>query len=126
MATIQVASRPASIDGCMQTWAEHDEVKVIRSEVDTGTVKVRRRFTGVVWLVDASVVLPAALYVAFRDWFRINCQSGVLPTYFTTPWGEQVVMRFREPPAIDWGIDPAATAFRASMVLEQLPEWRSL
>ena len=126
MATIQIAERPASIDGCMQTWAEHDEAQVMRSSMDTGTIKVRRRFTGVVWLVDATVTLDAELYPDFRDWFRINCQSGVLPTRVKTPQGIEVVMRMREPPVIDWSIDPAPIAFRATVLLEQLPEWAGL
>jgi hypothetical protein len=124
---IQIASRPASIDGCMQTWSEHDEIKVVRSEMETGMVKVRRRFTGSIWLIDASVTLEARLYDAFRDWFRVNCQGGVLPTRVKRPQdGKEVVVRFSAPPAYDWSIDPGAAAFRVSMTFEQMPEWATL
>ncbi|SCK48983.1 hypothetical protein VAR608DRAFT_4868 [Variovorax sp. HW608] len=126
MASIQVAPRPNEIDGCLQSWADHDEVQVVRSSMETGAIKVRRRFTAVVWLVDASVTLDASLYLTFRDWFRVSCQSGVLPTRFKTPWGAEVVMRFTAPPAFDWGVDAGARAFRVSMTLEQMPEWASL
>ena len=126
MPSIEIAPRPAALDGCMQTWAEHDEVQVIRSQMETGAVKVRRRFTGIVWLVDASVTLEASLYKVFRDWYRVACQSGVLPSRFKTPQGVEVVMRFTAPPVYDWSIDPGAAAFRVSMTLEQMPEWAGL
>lgn len=124
---IQIAQRPLTLDGCMQTWVEHDEVKVVRSEMETGMVKVRRRFTGTVWLIEATVVLEAVYYDDFRDWFRINCQGGVLPTRVKRPQdGKEVVVRFSAPPQYDWSIDGAGGAFRVSMTFEQMPEWSTL
>jgi hypothetical protein len=123
---ITIATRPASIDGCFQTWAEHDSSSVIRSEMDlSGYTKVRRRTTSWAWQVEASVVLDAALYEDFQTWFRTNCAGGVWPTRVKRPDGREIVMRFTQPPVIDW---PASEkkAFRASCTLEQMPEWVGL
>lgn len=126
MATIQIGARPASLDGCFQTWSEHDSSSVLRSEMDMGGyVKVRRRTTAAAWQVDASVTLDASLYEDFMTWFRVNSGAGVFPTRVKRPDGKELVMRFTQPPVIDW---PEANreAFRAQCVLEQLPAWQTL
>lgn len=126
MATLLVAERPKSIDGCFQTWAETDKSQVVRSEMDFGTVKVRRRTTGVIWTIDASVTLLASQYDDFMDWFRVACQAGVKPTRIKRPQdAKEVVARFSEPPTIQW-LDMDKQAFRVQCKFEQLPEWRAL
>ena len=126
MATTFIATRPASIDGCFQTWNEHDASSVIRSEMDLGGFnKVRRRTTAAAWQVQASVTLDASLYEDFQTWFRVNCGAGVWPTRVKRPDGLEVVMRMTQAPVYEW---PEANkgAFRASVVLEQLPAWATL
>ena len=123
---IQIGDRPASLDGCFQTWSEHDASSVIRSDMDMGGyVKVRRRTTEAALLVDATVTLDAALYPDFCTWFRINSGAGVFPTRVKRPDGAELVMRFMQPPVYEW---PEANkdVFRASVSMEQLPEWRGL
>jgi hypothetical protein len=124
--TIQIGPRPASLDGCFQTWSEHDSSSVIRSDMDIGGyTKVRRRTTEAALQVDASVTLDAALYADFQTWFRVNSGAGVFPTRVKRPDGAEIVMRFTQPPVIEW---PEANkyAFRATVALEQLPAWRYL
>jgi len=78
---VQIGPRPASLDGCFQTWSEHDAASVIRSDMDMGGyTKVRRRTTEPVLQVEAGVTLPATLYEDFKTWFRVNSGSGVFPT----------------------------------------------
>lgn len=126
MATLTIAERPTTIDGCFQTWAEVDKSQVVRSEMDFGTIKVRRRTTGVIWTIDASVTLRAEQYDDFMNWFRVNCQAGVLPTRIKRPQdAKEVVARFAEPPTIQWP-DMNKAAFQATCKFEQLPEWRNL
>lgn len=126
MAAITIGTRPASLDGCWQTWAEHDSPSVIRSEMDLGGyTKVRRRTTVAAWQVDAAVTLPGAVYQDFMDWFRINCAAGVNPTRVKRPDGKEVVMRFTAPPVIEWA-EANKEVFRASATLEQLPAWVTL
>ncbi len=126
MAGITIATRPASIDGCFQTWNEHDASSIIRSEMDMGGfTKGRRPTTAAAWQVEAGVTLDASLYEDFQTWFRVNCAAGVYPTRVQRPDGKEVVARMTQAPVIEW---PEANkgAFRASVVLEQLPEWAGL
>jgi len=124
--TVQIAERPASLDGCWQTWSERDASSVLRSEMDmAGFVKVRRRTTAAAWTANASVMLKAELYQDFIDWFRVYSQAGVLPTRVKRPDGREVVMRFSAPPEIEWP-ERDRTMFRANVTLEQMPEWAAL
>lgn len=125
MATIAIATRPASIDGCFQTWSEADKSQVVRSEMDFGTIKVRRRTTGVIWTVEATVTLLAEVYEDFQQWFRVACQAGAKPTRVKRPDAKEVVVRFSEPPQIQW-LDMDKRAFRVNCKFEQLPEWKGL
>jgi len=119
MATI--VPRPAELDGCLQTWTEQHSPQVLRTQTDYQTVKVRRRVTGSVFNVTGSVTLEAKFYDVFMKWFLVDCQAGVLPTYFKRPRdGKELAMRFTEAPTIEW-VDKKA--FRAGVKLEQLPEW---
>src|SRR4030095_10082917 len=118
---------PVSIDGCMATWGETEAPNVIRSEMElAGFAKVRRRTTYSTVLVDASVMLPSEVYDDLWSWFRVDCQSGVLPTRFKRPQdGKEIVLRFAAPPAIEWP-ERESDFFRAVFKLEQLPAWRTL
>lgn len=126
MATIQIAARPPSLDGCFRTWNERDASSVLRSEMDMGGfVKVRRRTTAAGWQVEASVVLSSALYEDFQTWYRVNCAAGAFPTRVKRPDGTEVVMRFAAPPGIEW-LESDKGAFRVSVTLEQMPAWVGL
>ena len=125
--TIQIAPRPVTIDGCMATWSESEAPNTIRSEMElAGFAKVRRRTTYSTFLVDASVTLAAEVYDDFWNWYRVDCQSGVLPTRVKRPQdSKEIVMRFAQPPAIEWP-EREPGAFRVVLKLEQLPAWRLL
>lgn len=120
---VTYAERPPALDGCWQTWADQDQPQTIRTQTESGDVKVRRRTTGLARLAEASVTLPASLYADFVDWFRIDCQAGILPTNIVEPSGVESVWRFVEPPQIEW-IDP--NAFRAGVTLEKRPGWQDI
>lgn len=122
---IQIAPRPAVLSGAHQSFTETSVSNTIRSSMDNLTVKVRRRTTGTFRTADATAVIRADQYQAFRDWFEVNCQSGVLPTRFRNPHDcKESVWRFTAPPQYEW-LD-GAVAVRVSYKLEQLPEWRNL
>lgn len=126
MATIQIGARPLSLDGCFSTWNQHDMPSVIRSDMDlAGYTKVRRRTTVAGSQVEASVMLKSDLYEDFMAWFRLDCAAGVLPTRVKRPDGTEVVMRFTAPPVIEYP-ERDKTVFRASVTLEQLPQWIGL
>lgn len=123
---ITIGTRPATLDGCFQTWTEHDSASTIRSEMELGGyTKVRRRTTKAAWQVEASVILAANLYETFMQWFRVNSGAGVFPTRAKRPDGTEVVVRFTQPPVIEWP-ESNRKAFRATVALEQLPAWQGL
>jgi len=97
-----VGTRPAELHGCWKDWQEKDVDVVLRTEMESGAVHTRRRFTGRSRVVQASVTLPAAKYPFFRDWFLINQQQGAIPTYVITPYGEEEIFQFVGPPTISW------------------------
>jgi hypothetical protein len=122
---IQIAKRPDKIDGCMQTWTETYLPQVIRTDMDApGYTKVRRMVTGKTTSIDASVTLKAELYDDIQHWYFENSQAGLIPTRVKRPQdGKEVVVRFTEPPTINF-IDKVA--FTASFKFEQLPAWVTL
>ena len=120
---ITIATRPASIDGCWASWTEKAEPVVIRTEMEDGTMKVRRRSTGKIRVANVSRAFEAKDYQAFQDWFTVACQQGVLPTRVVTPYGAEEVWRFTEAPEISW-LDKKA--FAVSCTMEQLAGWDKL
>ena len=122
--TTEIAPRPTSIDGCFQTLSQTTLENVIRSNMEGGTIKVRRRSTAFIDNADASVTLKAEQYEDFTEWYRTACRGGVIPTRFVfPPDNTEQVWRFASPPAYEW---ISAEAFRASFQLERLPEWVGL
>lgn len=123
--TGQTAARPASLDGCWSAFTMREQPATVRSEMDTGYVKVRRRTTAPVRVADASVTLPYALYADFVTWWD-NTLQGVLPTLIDMPLEGQQLWRFAEAPT--YTPIPGRSgvgAFTVSVKLEQLPEWRA-
>ena len=120
---VDYAPRPPTITGCWETWSEQDQPQIIRTQMETGRPKVRRRTTGVHRIAQVSRIVAAVDEVAFLDWFRVDCQAGTRPTVMTEPNGKETVWRFIEPFNIDW-IGPGG--FRASTRIERLPGWQEV
>jgi hypothetical protein len=123
--SIYVADRPASLDGCMAQWTESFAANTIRSDMEaSGYIKVRRRTTGKMTMIDATVTLDAKYYDDLVNWYFIDSQAGVVPTRIKRPEdGQEIVARFAAPPSISF-IDK--NAFTATMKFEQLPTWADL
>ena len=120
---IEIGSRPASLSGCFQTWNERQVANTIRTEMENGTVKVRRRTTGIYRQAEVGGVLKGSLYADFVAWWNVNCKQGSIPTRVVTPYGTEEVWRISEPPGIEWLQSGDNAAFRVSMKLERLPEF---
>ena len=122
---IQIGKRPPALDGCMRTWTESFEQQTVRTNMEApGYVKVRRRVTGKTTNIDASVMLDSKHYDDIINWFFIESQAGVIPTRVKRPQdNKEVVVRFKEPPTIDF-IDKKV--FSATFKFEQLPAWVTL
>jgi hypothetical protein len=122
---INIAARPAALDGCMQTWVETYESNVLRTNMDMpGNIKVRRRTTGKTTNIEASATLESKYYDDIQTWFFTNSQAGVIPTRIKRPQdGQEVVARFVEPPTINF-VDKKA--FNATFKFEILPAYIGL
>lgn len=126
MATITIASRPSSLDGCFSQWSEQDAAATLRSEMDLGGfTKVRLRTTDAGLAINASVTLVASLEADFLSWFRVNCARGLWPTRVKRPDGTEIVARFTAAPQITYP-ERDKSNFTAACTLEQLPAWRDL
>jgi hypothetical protein len=100
---MEVGTRPAQLSGCWKTWSEKDVDVVLRTNMESGAVHTRRRFTGRSRVVTASVTLDAALYEDFETWFMVNQQQGAVPTYVVPPYGGEEIFQFMAPPTYAWG-----------------------
>ena len=118
-----VAARPASIDGCLQTFSTTYMPSVIRTESDNSAfIKTRRRTTRPIRVANCGLTLPAAKVADFITWYEVNCQCGVLPTKIKLPPnGTEEIWRFSSDPVIDWIDNNAA---QINWTMEQLPLWR--
>ena len=124
MGLIQIGQRPLSLDGCMASWTEKQEPNIIRTAMENGTIKVRRRTTGIHKQISCTVTLTAEKYDDFMEWFNIDSQQGVIPTRIKRPQdGVEIVVRFREAPQVEW---LQSNAFMVTMQFEQLPGWDGL
>ena len=111
---VEVVARPPQLDGCWKTWAETPIDVMLRTEVDSGALHTRRRFTGRAFTAQVSVTLKAELHEIFMQWFNANQQQGAAATYVTDPQGNQVVVQWISVPVINW-ID--RNAFTASVTI---------
>lgn len=116
----EVADRPEELDGCWGSWSEQQTDNIVKSSMDSGVVKTRRRFTGIQRKAQVSVKLRAEKYKAFVDWFNIYQRQGSIPTMVITPYGEEELWQFMAPPQINW---PEAGYFEATTELYQQSGW---
>lgn len=94
-----MVSWPDTIPDCPNDWSESDKPIVIRSEVDVGTAKVRRRMTRALILGEAEFRLTKTDLAIFQSFFRVDCQSGAVAFDWPHPiTGTPMTWRFREPP----------------------------
>lgn len=117
---ITTGARPADLDGCWGEWSEQDVDNVLRSDMDNGSIKSRRRFTGHIRKAAVGVTMPAAKYASFVTWFRTNCRAGAIPTMMKTPYGTEEAWAFAEPPVMSW---PDKAVFRVQANIYRLDGW---
>ncbi|KKM24795.1 hypothetical protein LCGC14_1601510 [marine sediment metagenome] len=96
----------------------------LRSAMDAGPPKVRRRFTAAVRHIDVVMFLTGPQKTTFDTFFNTTISEGAVSFDWTDPIsGGTVSMRFREPPA--WTQVRAGTVanklWQAVFALEILP-----
>lgn len=96
----------------------------IRSSMDAGPAKVRRRFSAVSRIIETAVTLTAAQRATFDTFFADTLGEGSLPFDFDDPAdGTTVELRFLAPPQMT-AIAVASgyvSQWRVQMSLEILP-----
>ncbi len=110
---------PASLKQCPQTWSEQPRDNLIRTGVDVGLGKVRRRYTAAITDVRMTVTMTMADYRTFKAWYLSDIQQGALPFMYKDPVSGNVQQyRLKEPPQEEIIKGRAA---RISMAWESLP-----
>ena len=92
----------------------------LRTDMDAGPAKVRRRFTAGVRQYGMAFLLTAAQLGTLDTFFMDDLEGGALSFDFPAPrGGGTIAVRFVEPPAYT----PAQSAdtWRVAVQLEQLP-----
>ena len=85
----------------LNSYLEEKQPVVIRSPVDQGPQKVRRRYTRAITGVVAGLAVTKIELDEFDQWFDVTLQGGSLSFYVTSPiTGEQRETRFLQPPRL--------------------------
>lgn len=107
---------PASLPPCAATYTEKAEPVIIRSSVEEGPPKTRRRFTVRIVRAQMGMVLTLEQFQILDDFFYIDCNGGTVWFQFTHPW-RNIIRDFRMIEAPDFQ-DYGALAVNTTMVLE--------
>lgn len=118
--TGEIADRPKSLSGCASTWSETQTDNVVKSEMSSGVLKTRRRFTGIQKKVTCTFILVRDQYDDFIDWYNIEQRQGSIPTRVKNPMGIEQIYLFVTPPVIEW---PENTYFTAAVELYAQSGW---
>ena len=112
---------PATLQQKLNTesFSEKFGETLLRSDMDIGPAKVRRRFTKGVDEISCSINLDFDEYDDFSVFFKTTVNGGATPFTFIHPIsGLTVSVRFKEPPTIS---PLGGRKFRVSMLWEVLP-----
>lgn len=108
---------PASplVDGYQETLPQ----TVLRTEMDMGPAKTRRRTTAGVGQITVAYLLTTAETATLESFYRDTLAGGALPFAYRLPrGGGAAVCRFKKPPAL---VAVNGKCFRAVLELEVLP-----
>lgn len=129
---VSFVPRPPDLDGCWSSWEETSVVGTIRSEMEDGLPKARRRFTAFLREATVSRMMSPEMYREFRAWFEQDCQAGLRPTAMTEPDGTEAVWRFVGVPQYSWARPgtPVPRGWKNAVTvtcsIERLPQYQDL
>ena len=100
-----LASWPASLPrgdrALVQGYQEQWDGGVIRSEMETGPARLRRRTTAVAQPLSVTFAMDSDQVDTFKTFFLTTLSGGTEPFYFRRPReGQTEIARFRAPPQI--------------------------
>lgn len=92
---------------CPRSWARTPQPSLIRSSVEDGYPKTRRRFTKSWDNYQAEWLIEWDQEQAVIDFFSIDCQDGSIPFYHPNPYNptQMILVRWNEPPKISASVD---------------------
>jgi hypothetical protein len=92
---------PTTLPDCAESWEEQAVPVTIRTSMDVGPPKVRRRYTRTMRNVRVGFTMTHAEAMALREFFEVDTQGGVLEHAFRHPFNNAIEsFRFVEPPSI--------------------------
>jgi hypothetical protein len=93
---------------------------IVRSEMDAGPDKVRKRYTAGVRLFEVEYLFLPDQMTAWESFYENEISDGVLPFTYPHPrkWGTTISVRLRDVPQYK---HEGAGVFRLTLNLEQLP-----
>jgi hypothetical protein len=101
------------LDGSNTETAENN---LLRSEMDVGPPKVRRRTTAGAGMLEGIVFMTQAQHTLFLQFWRSTLRSGALAFQLAT-----TLLRFKEPPSWTTVRTSVGMCYQVSMKLEVLP-----
>lgn len=106
---------------CPRSWARAPKPSLIRSSVDEGYPKVRRRFTKSWDEYQAEWLIEWDQEDELMTFFTIDCQDGAYPFYMPNPYNEAelILVRWKEPPSTAGSVD-SKPVIRVSGTLERV------
>lgn len=121
-----MASWPASLpQSLLYDLTEKRQAGKVRSQMDTGPAKQRKRFTAVTKEYDGALVLTQAQVATFKTFYETTLGEGAVSFTWIDPFLDtSASLRFRDEPEITL-IRPSDTLgdrlYRVTMPLEMLP-----
>lgn len=84
---------PETLPSCplASGYSEAPKSQVLRSSMDAGPPKSRRRFTAALRTVSVQLVMSKVQLAEFEAWFDADIQGGALPFNWTQPRTDEVV-----------------------------------
>lgn len=91
---------------CPRSWVHNPKPSLVRSNVEDGYPKVRKRFTKSWAEYQVEWLLSWDEEPLMRTFFTDDCQDGSVPFYLEEPYGKtQILVRWKEPPTISGSAD---------------------
>ncbi|WP_291299287.1 hypothetical protein [Elioraea sp.] len=113
---------PSTLPGAaeIEGYSERPTDLAIRTPMDVGPAKVRRRYTAGVTAIEGTMLMSAAQTVTLMAFWRDTTAAGSLSFDWTHPrTGEVARVRFTVPPELR--PEDAGALWRASLRMEILP-----
>ncbi len=103
----------------LESFHETTPDSTIRTEMDAGPAKLRRRTTAAVRRMNVGYLLSKAQVATLEDFYLTTLQGGTIPFTFTHPRTDDAVScRFVQPP--EYGANNG-NYFKAALELEVMP-----